>query len=310
MDTTIMDGKINLGCQIAIKIEDSMLSLLRGDTKIRQAYIYCESGKLFLTVFFPLNDINSMERSLIKRYSNTLISKEMLSISQELSSSSNYGVLTELLNATSVIVSGTFLEGNELNMVFRFHKNFQDNIMNILATANESNQNFRIVKIKRTLNFRERMDKLNNKIPLKVLQISYKMSAGSRLSLVASVGGKFITEVEGRSFTEEGVRCVLFSEKKLNFDFVQEISSDERIYEFKYFGVTFEKKRNEVNKLRIPRTALLVHTLKDRAYITSFFPAEESDSFSQVIARINNSEEAGVRFEIFSPLNGDVWKWI
>ena len=120
-------------CTIAIKVDSGIFKLLVGNMGKIQAFVFNEGMKSFVQLYFDDRMIGSAGTSRILSRKDVVRSSGYISILEELQSSDTAKLIFDLTEMPSVLIEQTYVIGNEIYFIFRFHKSFLSKISKLLT---------------------------------------------------------------------------------------------------------------------------------------------------------------------------------
>ena len=304
--------RLDRRCIIAAKQHSGIFSILSKFDEPVPTYLYTDEGKTLLQMYFNKNLRSNPKLSPVLSRKDVVEKKSYFSISERINNVEGMKVLTDLLEAESVALNNTFLQGDELFVDFRFHRSRVHEINDLLSTVLGGNENFRVARMSGSRSLRDRFEELQKREPVAVVRYSVPVPKDNALAmyLVKNHTGA-VAEVENRSFTEEGVKVVLYTEKPLESSAVTVISREDNVYEAYVNERSLLEGRKRGNEARIPRTAFFLTLEKGRLVDTTFIPAAEADEYvSIMMSALQVDHETHPILEYYSPVDEEVWRWL
>jgi hypothetical protein len=308
MDFSLMDGKVECGVSLSIKLKGELFNLMKNADERIEAFLYEDHEELYINLYFSKFPNNLGKYNFILSHRSLKESESFFTISEKIENPTHLDFMKKILNFPSVIVAGTFMKQDTLFVVYRYHENYKEEMNSLLNLYIGEHEDIAISEIRKSHSFKDRMMRINKLFPLAVLQTSSKYISNELISYIYKNSPGFMAELEVRGLTSDGVRALIYSERNLNFKGLIEISKDQNIYEARHYESLFVERRRLANMERIPRIAILFSIKDDRAYITSFLPVEEMDNYMRIYSRTVNKESSyEPNIEVLSKMREDIW---
>ncbi|MHB8360322.1 MAG: hypothetical protein ACYDAO_10100 [Thermoplasmataceae archaeon] len=304
--------KLNRRCIISIKQSNNVFGLLSRMDEDIPVFIFNEDNKTFLQLYFSKNMKSKELLSPILARKDVVEKSSYYSITERINNVEAMKVISELLELPSVAMNNSYIRRDELFIEFRFHSNMSKEINDLLSKAVSMSHNFKIVRLSRPRPLRTRIDEMNKQSPLAVVRYSLPIPHENKLAnYLARNYSETVAEIEGRSFTEKGVRVLLYSQTPLDYNELKIISTDDMIYETYIFENSIVEGRKKGNEARIPRIAFFLTIEGDKLIDTTFIPAAEAPEYISIMMSLQIDKQGHHPvLEYYSELDDEVWEWI
>ena len=299
-------------CTIAIKVDSGIFKLLGGNMGKIQAFVFNEGMKSFVQLYFDDRMISSGGTSRILSRKDVVRSDGYISISEELQSSDAAKLIFDLTEMPSVLIEQTYVIGNEIYFIFRFHNSFLSKVSALLTCYIAEDLKVRIVELVNADSLISAIENIAKETDVLVIQISSLITKErGTLEFMKSNYPDILSMPEVRSQDVDGIRTIMFSEKELNLKGISPISLKDGIYEGREFDQSLVKKRKLTNDSRTPRFGVFLYINENRLVDTTFIPKEVAQSYIRTyFEAIGDLETYKPIIEVFSEVNDEVWKWI
>ncbi|WMT49088.1 MAG: hypothetical protein RE472_08435 [Thermoplasmatales archaeon] len=299
-------------CTIAIKVDSGIFKLLGSNMGKIQAFVFNEGMKSFVQLYFDDKTISSGGISRILSRKDVVRSDGYISISEELQSSDAAKLIFDLTEMPSVLIEQTYVIGNEIYFIFRFHNSFLSKISSLLTDYIAEDLKVRIVELVNADSIIDAVNNIKKNTEVLVVQISTLITKGrSTLEFVRSNYPDILSMPETRSRDDNGYRVIIFSKKELNMKGMNPISLKEGLYEGRLIDPYLVKKRKLTNDSRIPRFGAFYYINENRLVDTTFIPKEMAQNYIRTyFEAIGDLDTYKPIIEVFSEVNDEVWKWI
>ena len=267
-------------CTIAIRVDNGIFKLLLGNTGKIQAFIFNEGMKSFVQLYFNDRMIDSGGATRILSRRDIVRSNGYISISEELESSNSAKLIFDLTEMPSLLIEQSYVVGNEIFFIFRFHNSILAKISKLLTDYIAADQNIRIVDLVNADSLIDAIKNIRKDTDVIVIQISTLITKERNiLSFFMEKYPEILSMPEVRSQDNNGIRTLIFSEKELNIDGLKPISLREGIFEGREFDQALINKRKLTNNSRTPRFGVYLQIKGNRLYDTTFIPKEVAHSY-------------------------------
>ena len=311
MDFSIMDGKVDCGISLGIKLKGELFSIMKNADERVEAFLYEDHEELFINLYFSKFSNNIGKYNFILSHKSLKESQSFFTISEKIENPTHLDFVKKILNFPSVIVAGTFMKRDTLFILYRYHENYKEEMNSLLNLYIGEHHDIAISEVRKSHSFRDRMMRISKLFPIAVLQTSSIYIPNELISYIYKNSPGFMAELEGRGLTSDGVRALIYSETALSFKGLNEISGIQHIYEARHYESLFLERRQLANEQRIPRIAILFSIRDERAYITSFLPQEEMDNYMRIYSKtVSKESRYEPKVEVLSELKEDVWNWL
>ena len=299
-------------CTIAIKVDSGIFKLLGSNMGKIQAFVFNEGMKSFVQLYFDDRMISSGGTSRILSRKDVVRSDGYISISEELQSSDAAKLIFDLTEMPSVLIEQTYVIGNEIYFIFRFHNSFLSKISSLLTDYIAEDLKVRIVELVNADSIIDAVNNIKKNTEVLVVQISTLITKGrSTLEFVRSNYPDILSMPETRSRDDNGYRVIIFSKKELNMKGMNPISLKEGLYEGRLIDPYLVKKRKLTNDSRIPRFGAFYYINENRLVDTTFIPKEMAQNYIRTyFEAIGDLDTYKAIIEVFSEANDEVWKQI
>ncbi|OWP54447.1 hypothetical protein [Cuniculiplasma divulgatum] len=299
-------------CTIAIKVDSGIFKLLGSNMGKIQAFVFNEGMKSFVQLYFDDKTISSGGISRILSRKDVVRSDGYISISEELQSSDAAKLIFDLTEMPSVLIEQTYVIGNEIYFIFRFHNSFLSKISSLLTDYIAEDLKVRIVELVNADSIIDAVNNIKKNTEVLVVQISTLITKGrSTLEFVRSNYPDILSMPETRSRDDNGYRVIIFSKKELNMKGMNPISLKEGLYEGRLIDPYLVKKRKLTNDSRIPRFGAFYYINENRLVDTTFIPKEMAQNYIRTyFEAIGDLDTYKAIIEVFSEANDEVWKQI
>ena len=299
-------------CTIAIKVDSGIFKLLGSNMGKIQAFVFNEGMKSFVQLYFDDKTISSGGISRILSRKDVVRSDGYISISEELQSSDAAKLIFDLTEMSSVLIEQTYVIGNEIYFIFRFHNSFLSKISRLLTDYIAEDLKVRIVELVNADSIIDAVNNIKKNTEVLVVQISTLITKGrSTLEFVRSNYPDILSMPETRSRDDNGYRVIIFSKKELNMKGMNPISLKEGLYEGRLIDPYLVKKRKLTNDSRIPRFGAFYYIHENRLVDTTFIPKEMAQNYIRTyFEAIGDLDTYKAIIEVFSEANDEVWKQI
>ena len=299
-------------CTIAIKVDSGIFKLLGSNMGKIQAFVFNEGMKSFVQLYFDDKTISSGGISRILSRKDVVRSDGYISISEELQSSDAAKLIFDLTEMPSVLIEQTYVIGNEIYFIFRFHNSFLSKISSLLTDYIAEDLKVRIVELVNADSIIDAVNNIKKNTEVLVVQISTLITKGrSTLEFVRSNYPDILSMPETRSRDDNGYRVIIFSKKELNMKGMNPISLKEGLYEGRLIDPYLVKKRKLTNDSRIPRFGAFYYIHENRLVDTTFIPKEMAQNYIRTyFEAIGDLDTYKAIIEVFSEANDEVWKQI
>ena len=277
-----------------------------------QAFVFNEGMKSFVQLYFDDRMISSGGTSRILSRKDVVRSDGYISISEELQSSDAAKLIFDLTEMPSVLIEQTYVIGNEIYFIFRFHNSFLSKISSLLTDYIAEDLKVRIVELVNADSIIDAVNNIKKNTEVLVVQISTLITKGrSTLEFVRSNYPDILSMPETRSRDDNGYRVIIFSKKELNMKGMNPISLKEGLYEGRLIDPYLVKKRKLTNDSRIPRFGAFYYINENRLVDTTFIPKEMAQNYIRTyFEAIGDLDTYKAIIEVFSEANDEVWKQI
>ena len=268
--------------------------------------------KSFVQLYFDDRMISSGGTSRILSRKDVVRSDGYISISEELQSSDAAKLIFDLTEMPSVLIEQTYVIGNEIYFIFRFHNSFLSKVSALLTCYIAEDLKVRIVELVNADSLISAIENIAKETDVLVIQISSLITKErGTLEFMKSNYPDILSMPEVRSQDVDGIRTIMFSEKELNLKGISPISLKDGIYEGREFDQSLVKKRKLTNDSRTPRFGVFLYINKNRLVDTTFIPKEVAQSYIRTyFEAIGDLDTYEPIIEVFSEVNDEVWKWI
>ena len=297
-------------CTIAIKVDSGIFKLLVGNMGKIQAFVFNEGMKSIVQLYFDDRMIGSAGTSRILSRKDVVRSSGYISILEELQSSDTAKLIFDLTEMPSVLIEQTYVIGNEIYFIFRFHKSFLSKISKLLTDGIAVDENVKIIELVNADSIRDAVNNIKKNTEVLVVQISTLITKErNTLEFVRSNYPDILSMPEGRSHDDNGYRVIILSEKELNMKGMNPISLKEGLYEGRLFDPYLVKKRKLTNDSRIPRFGAFYYIHENRLVDTTFIPKDMAQNYIRTyFEAIGDLDTYKPIIEVFSEVNDEVWK--
>ena len=297
-------------CTIAIKVDSGIFKLLGGNMGKIQAFVFNEGMKSFVQLYFDDRMISSGGTSRILSRKDVVRSDGYISISEELQSSDAAKLIFDLTEMPSVLIEQTYVIGNEIYFIFRFHNSFLSKISSLLTDYIAEDLKVRIVELVNADSLISAIENIAKETDVLVIQISSLITKErGTLEFMKSNYPDILSMPEVRSQDVDGIRTIMFSEKELGLKGISPISLKEGIFEGREFDQYLVKKRKLTNDSRTPRFGVFLYINENRLVDTAFIPKEVAQSYIRTyFEAIGDLDTYKPIIEVFSEVNDEVWK--
>ncbi len=277
-----------------------------------QAFVFNEGMKSFVQLYFDDRMMSSGGTSRILSRKDVVRSDGYISISEELQSSDSAKLIFDLTEMPSVLIEQTYVIGNEIYFIFRFHNSFLSKISKLLTDGIAVDENVKIIELVNADSIRDAVNNIKKNTEVLVVQISTLITKErGTLEFMKSNYPDILSMPEVRSQDVDGIRTIMFSEKELSLKGISPISLKDGIYEGREFDQTLAKKRRLTNDSRTPRFGVFFYINENRLVDTTFIPKEVAQSYIRTyFEAIGDPDTYKPIIEVFSEVNDEVWKWI
>ena len=299
-------------CTIAIRVDSGIFKLLAGNTSKIQAFVFNEGMKSFVQLYFNDKMISSGGTSRILSRKDVIRSDGYISISEELESSDAAKLIFDLTEMPSVLIEQTYVIGNDIYFIFRFHNSLLSKISRLLTDYIAEDLKIRIVELVNADSLIDAIKNIAKDTDVLVIQISTLITIDrSTLEFMKSNYPDILSMPEVRSQDDDGIKTIMFSEKELSLKGISPISLKEGIYEGREFDQSLVKKRRLTNDSRTPRFGVFLYINENRLVDTTFIPKEVAQNYIRTYFEATGSLDTYKPvIEVFSEVNDEVWKWI
>ncbi|MCI2411899.1 hypothetical protein [Cuniculiplasma divulgatum] len=299
-------------CTIAIRVDSGIFKLLAGNTSKIQAFVFNEGMKSFVQLYFNDKMISSGGTSRILSRKDVIRSDGYISISEELESSDAAKLIFDLTEMPSVLIEQTYVIGNDIYFIFRFHNSLLSKISRLLTDYIAEDLKIRIVELVNADSLIDAIKNIAKDTDVLVIQISTLITIDrSTLEFMKSNYPDILSMPEVRSQDDDGIKTIMFSEKELSLKGISPISLKEGIYEGREFDQSLVKKRRLTNDSRTPRFGVFLYINENRLVDTTFIPKEVAQNYIRTYFEATGDLDTYKPvIEVFSEVNEEVWKWI
>ncbi len=275
-----------------------------------QAFVFNEGMKSFVQLYFDDRMMSSGGTSRILSRKDVVRSDGYISISEELQSSDSAKLIFDLTEMPSVLIEQTYVIGNEIYFIFRFHNSFLSKVSALLTGYIAEDLKVRIVELVNADSLISAIENIAKETDVLVIQISSLITKGrNTLEFVRSSYPDILSMPETRSRDDNGYRVIIFSEKELNMKGMNPISLKEGLYEGRLFDPYLVKKRRLTNDSRIPRFGAFYYIHENRLVDTTFIPKDMAQNYIRTyFEAIGDLDTYKPIIEVFSEVNDEVWK--
>jgi len=275
-----------------------------------QAFVFNEGMKSFVQLYFDDRMMSSGGTSRILSRKDVVRSDGYISISEELQSSDSAKLIFDLTEMPSVLIEQTYVIGNEIYFIFRFHNSFLSKVSALLTGYIAEDLKVRIVELVNADSLISAIENIAKETDVLVIQISSLITKGrNTLEFVRSNYPDILSMPETRSRDDNGYRVIIFSEKELNMKGMNPISLKEGLYEGRLFDPYLVKKRRLTNDSRIPRFGAFYYIHENRLVDTTFIPKDMAQNYIRTyFEAIGDLDTYKPIIEVFSEVNDEVWK--
>ncbi len=312
MNSAMIDGKLDRYLHVKIVQHNGIFDLLKLHPTRLDIYFMDEPTVTSLQIYIPKTYTDTGHLSILRYRDNIVDIGDFFSIEENIQPYESFKVIRNIMKIPSVIISDSYLVGNEAHFIFKFHSNFSRNVTDTLAFSVVEDDNVSIVEIRLPGKFRDEIMSINSMNPLIVFQSSsiFPSESGS----LFEVGRRYpetITEVEPRSLTVFGVRTISYGKEKLVVEGLEVISEEDHIYEARQLESVMMKRRQELNRQRIPRVATILELRGDRIFHTTILPKAYAKIHLNTYLKTDfQIKQLEPKIELYSEISDTVWDYI
>lgn len=309
MNTALIDGKLDRSLHLKMTHKGGIFDLLKLHPERMESYFMKDVNSAKLQIYIPTAEIENGHIRAIKNRKDLIDSGQFSSIMENMKNYENFKVVIDILNVPSVIIVDSYLMGNQTHFIFKYHSNFGREISEILCRCLEECEDFSIESMTRPGGFRQEIMHINEFVPLFAFQTSSVIP--EEMGPLFEVARKYpgtVTEVEPRSITIYGVRAISYGTGPMDVDGLSIISKDSFIYETRQLDSVMMKRRQELNRHRIPRISTVLELRGNRIFNTTIIP--ESSARLQLSIYLKTEfqlRQFDPKIEIYSRVDEKIW---
>lgn len=304
-----VDRGLDMMCTVAVtenSVWFDMASKIPGRTRAR---FYDEPDGTFLVLYFARDRIVSNQKSFILANRNAVEKKEIISVAEQIKNRKQLSLTSEMMELPSVIVSQSYLQGNELFISFRFHSSVLDQVNRFLVSHTRENSGTRTAYLGPSPGFMKTIYEISNHTPLTVVRFTLHLpGVPVGKSEIRDVRDS-ITEADVRRVKENGVKIVIYGGGELPWS--ETISERDGIHQAFSADPFMFKMGDDAYKARIPIIALFGRRLDAMLQITILVPSAEASEFLTLFFEASKSiAEEQAALDLFQPFSEDMWDWL
>ena len=312
MNTSLIDGKLDRCVHLKITHKKGVFDLLRLYNGRLETYYLKETNTTNLQIYIPGAAMENGRLSALKSRKDLLNLGSFYTIVEDISKYYNFNIIVKILNIPSVLTMDSYLIGNDAHFVFKYHSNFGKQISEAISGALEDDQSVFIEEIRSLGTYKNEIMRINNSVPLIALQSSFIIpEENGALFEVALKYPDTVTEVEPRSITVYGLRAISYGSQPIAVEGMTPISEGTFVYETKQLESVMMKRRQELNRRRIPRISTILELRSNRIFNTTIIP--EASAKVQLATYLKTDFQAKKlepKLEFYSRMNEDTWNYL
>lgn len=312
MNTGIIDGKLNRRCHIKVLQSSGLFELLKLYDERMETYFFVEEKTASIQIYLQKKFTEAGHLSILKNRTDLLDLGNYFSITEDIGNYNGNGVVKDILEIPSVIVADSYLMGNELHFIFKYHSNYGKKISDALSHGMLKSPDIYVEEIGQPRKFMDDMMEINKENPLVVFQSSSVLP--NETGILFDVAREYpdtVTEIDPRSITIGGLRAISYATQAIHIQNITEISKDTFIYETRQLVSVMMKRREELIKHRIPRMAAILELRGDRIFNTTFLPEASAKMNMNIYLNTDfKIKKYNPRIEVYSRLSDDIWEYL
>ncbi len=312
LNSAMIDRKLDRYLHVKIVQHNGIFELLKLHPTRLDIYFMDEPDVTTLQIYIPKTYTDTGHLSILRYRDNIVDIGDFFSIEENIQPYESFKVIINIMKIPSVIISDSYLVGNESHFIFKFHSIFSRDVTETLASSVVEDENVSIIEIRLPGRYRDEIMSINSMKPLVVFQSSSIFP--SENGTLFEVGRRYpetITEVEPRSLTVNGVRAISYAKERLDVEGLKIISKEDHIYETRQLESVMMKRRKELNRQRIPRIATILDLRGNRIFNTTILPKAYAKIHLKTYLKTDfQYKQFEPKIELYSEISDTVWDYI
>ena len=153
MDFSLMDGKVECGVSLGIRLKGELFNLMKNADERIEAFLYEDHEELFINLYFSKFSDNLGKYNFILSHRNLKESESFFTISAKIENPTHFDFVKKILNFPSVIVAGTFMKRDTLFILYRYHENYKEEMNSLLNIYIGEHEDIAISEIRKSHSF-------------------------------------------------------------------------------------------------------------------------------------------------------------